>query len=74
MRKNSKTFRIKYTIQAAYMVKFSAKSDSKNFPLKKWLCIGPLEFQKRNLLSSKSSESEEEFVYFEIDLKLFIRL
>ena len=38
MREKSKTFRINYTTQAAYMVKFSARSDSKNFPLKNWLC------------------------------------
>ena len=49
MRKKSKNFRVDSRARAASMVKFSARSDSKNFPYKNWPSRVPIKSQKKFL-------------------------
>ncbi len=48
MRKTFKNFRIAYTVQTTFIVKFSARLDTKNFPLKSRPSGGSIRFRNRN--------------------------
>ena len=64
MRKKSKNFKIDSRAQATSMVKFSARSDSKNFPYKNRPSRDPIKSQKKIFILSSSQDSEEGFVPF----------
>ncbi len=64
MRKKPKTSRIDSRARATSMVKFSARSDSKNFPYKTGLLEAPSSPNNFFFVLSSSQDPEEGFVRF----------
>jgi hypothetical protein len=64
MRKKPKTFRIDSRAPATSMVKFSARSDSKNFPYKNRPSRGPIKSQNFFFVLSSSQNPDGGFVRF----------
>jgi hypothetical protein len=64
MRKKPKNSRIDSRAGATSMVKFSARSDSKNFPYKNRPSRDPIKSQKFFFVLSSSQDPEEGFVAF----------
>ena len=74
MRGKSKPFQRDSKTRGTPMVKFSARSGSKNISLNRELSKGSVKFRNNYFVSLSSEDPEEGFVPFGIDSDLLVQL